>query len=296
MGHEHGPSAGRYDWPFRIGIALNIGFVVVEVVFGLLADSLALLADAGHNLSDVLGLFLAAGAYYLMRRRPTERHTYGWRASSILAALANALLLLVAVGAIGWEAIGRIGEPGAVSSSTIIWVAALGTVVNGLTAALFMRGRKEDLNIQGAFIHMAADAGVSLGVVVAGFAIQATGWTWLDPAVNLAIAIVILATTWRLLRESLHLAMGGVPSGIDVQAVRSYLRELPGVEAVHDLHVWAMSTTESALTAHLVKPDPKGDDKLLAEASEVLHERFDIDHTTIQWERGEDASCQASCE
>jgi cobalt-zinc-cadmium efflux system protein len=296
MSHEHGLSPGRYDWPFRIGIALNVGFVVVEVVFGLLADSLALLADAGHNLSDVLGLFLAAGAYYLMRRRPDERHTYGWGASSILAAVANALLLLVAVGAIGWEAIRRFGEPAAVSTSTIIWVAAVGTVINGVTAALFVRGRKEDLNIQGAFIHMAADAGVSLGVVAAGLAMQATGWTWLDPAVSLAIAAAILATTWGLLRESLHLAMGGVPSGIDVQAVRSYLRDLPGVEAVHDLHIWAMSTTGSALTAHLVKPDPEGDDALLAEATEALHRRFGIEHTTIQWERGQDAACQAPCE
>jgi len=284
-GHRLGGDRPDYGRAFALGAALNVGFVAVEVVFGLLSGSLALLADAGHNAGDVVGLLLAWGAHSLGQRQATARHTYGWRSASILAALFNALILLGAVGGIGWEAIRRLSSPAPVATNTVIWVAAAGTVVNTATALLFLRGRKEDLNVRGAFLHMAADAGVSLGVVAAGLVIRATGATWLDPAASLAIGVVILISGWDLFREALHLALGGVPRDVDLGEVRSYLGGLPGVERVHDLHVWAMSTTETALTAHLVKPDPAGDDELLAEATHGLEQRFDIDHVTIQWER-----------
>jgi cobalt-zinc-cadmium efflux system protein len=285
VSHDHDQAAPNYGRAFALGTVLNVGFVVVEVVFGLLSGSLALLADAGHNAGDVVGLLLAWGAHHLGQREPTARHTYGWRGASILAALLNALILLGAVGGIGWEAIQRLGSPAPVATTTVIWVAAAGTVVNTASALLFLRGRSEDLNIRGAFLHMAADAGVSLGVVVAGLVIRATGATWLDPAASLAIGVVILISGWDLFREALHLALGGVPRDVDLSEVRDYLSGLPGVERVHDLHVWAMSTTETALSAHLVKPDPAGDDELLAEATRSLEQRFDIDHVTIQWER-----------
>ena len=293
--HQHDHT--DYNRAFAIGVALNIGFIIVEIVFGLLADSLALLADAGHNLSDVLGLLLAWGASYMVKRRPTKRHTYGWRKSSILAALMNAIVLMTAIGAIAWEAIRRFSDPAPVGGQTIIIVAAIGVVINTATALLFISGRKHDLNIRGAFLHMAADAGVSAGVVVAGMIIIASGWMWIDPLVSIVIAVIILIGTWGLMRDAFNLALDAVPKGIDPQAVTDYLAGLPGVESVHDLHIWAMSTTETALTAHLVKPDSKNDDILIEKASRELHAQFGIEHVTLQWERWQELNhCGASCE
>jgi cobalt-zinc-cadmium efflux system protein len=286
-GHVHGPAARDFSRAFAIGIALNIGFVVVEAAYGFLANSLALLADAGHNLSDVLGLLLAWGAAALVRRRPTARHTYGLKRSSILASLANAILLLVAVGMIVWEAVHRLGQPQPVAETTVLWVAAVGIVINTVTALMFVRGGKSDINIRGAFLHMAADAAVSLGVVIAALAVMATGWLWLDPAVSIAIAIVITLGTWSLLRSSLNLALDAVPETIDRPAIEVYLAALPGVTEVHDLHIWAMSTTEVALTAHLVRPDCPVDDGLLGRSARELAERFGIAHSTIQIESGD---------
>ncbi|MDI6725710.1 MAG: cation diffusion facilitator family transporter [Smithellaceae bacterium] len=285
MIHEHNHAPHNYNRAFAIGVALNAAFVMVEATFGIMADSLALLADAGHNLSDVMGLLLAWGASILTRRTPSERRTYGLRKSTILAALFNAVILLAAVGGMAWEAVRRFNDPAEVAGSTIIIVASIGFVINGATALLFVSGRRGDLNIRGAFLHMVADAAVSLGVVVAGVAMLLTGWHWIDPAVSLVIAVVILVGTWGLLKASLNLAMDAVPAGIDPQAVKSYLKELPGVQAVHDLHIWGMSTTETALTAHLVKPQTQDDDEIIERASKELHERFGIDHTTLQWER-----------
>ena len=286
-GHAHGPAAQDFSRAFAIGVALNIGFVVVEAAYGFLANSLALLADAGHNLSDVLGLLLAWGAAALVKRRPTARHTYGLKRSSILASLANAILLLVAVGMIVWEAVHRFGQPQPVAETTVLWVAAVGIVINTVTALMFVRGGKSDINIRGAFLHMAADAAVSLGVVIAALAVMATGWLWLDPAVSIAIAIVITLGTWSLLRSSLDLALDAVPETIDRPAIEAYLAALPGVTEVHDLHIWAMSTTEVALTAHLVRPDCPVDDGLLGRSARELAERFGIAHSTIQIESGD---------
>lgn len=291
--HEH----SDYNRAFAIGVALNVAFIIIETVYGLMANSLALLADAGHNLSDVLGLLLAWGASYMVKRRPTQRHTYGWRKSSILAALMNALVLMVAIGAIAWEAIRRFNQPAPVAGQTIIIVAAIGVVINTITALLFISGRKHDLNIRGAFLHMAADAGVSAGVVVAGMIILASGWMWVDPLVSLVIAVVILIGTWGLMRDAFNLALDAVPKDIDPQVVGEYLSALPGVESVHDLHIWAMSTTETALTAHLVKPDSEDDDVLIEKARKELHEHFGIDHVTLQWERWQKMNhCGSSCE
>jgi len=295
--HEHHHEPADYSHAFKIGVALNVGFIVIEVVFGLAADSLALLADAGHNLSDVLGLLLAWGAGYLTQREATDRRTYGWRKSSILAALFNAIILLVAIGGIGWEAIRRFDDPSHVTGVTIIWVAAIGVMVNGITAFLFMSGRKRDLNIRGAFLHMAADAGVSAGVVLVGIGIIITGWQWLDSAVSLLIAGIIFVGTWGLLKDSFNLALDAVPRHIDAEDVKKYLSGLPGVSQVHDVHIWGMSTTEVALTAHLVKQRTEDDDSLIAEIKEELHRRFGIEHITIQWERGEAVlTCENSCE
>jgi cobalt-zinc-cadmium efflux system protein len=271
-------------------MTLNTAFIVAEVILGARAHSLALLADAGHNLGDVLGLGLAWVALLLGQRPPTERHTYGLRRASILAALANATLLLVAVGGIAWESLRRLGDPQSVATNVVMAVAGVGVIINGISALLFISGRKEDINIRGAFLHMAADAAVCLGVVAAGWAMARTGWLWLDPAVSLVIGAVIIWGTWSLLRESLHLAMDAVPPGVRLPDVASYLRALPGITAVHDLHIWAMSTTEIALTAHLVKPDAEVDDALLMRINRDLHDRFRIEHTTIQFER-EDGRC-----
>jgi cobalt-zinc-cadmium efflux system protein len=282
--HEH-EFRSSFQRAFVIGIALNVAFVLTEAVFGLLAHSLALLADAGHNLSDVLGLLLAWGANRLALRAPTLRRTYGLRRSTILAALANAMMLLIAIGSIATEAIGRLSHPVPVKGEMVILVAAAGVIVNALTARLFWSGRHHDLNVRGAFLHMAADAAVSVGVVVAGLFIRWTGALWIDPLVSLAIVVVIGLGTWGLLRESLDLAMDAVPRHIDPAAVRRYLEGLPGIHGVHELHIWAMSTTQAALTVHLVKPDPAGDDELLMEVMRALREEYGITHPTIQWER-----------
>ena len=285
--HHHAPT--NFNRAFAVGIALNLSFVVVEAVFGAVAHSLALLADAGHNLSDVLGLVLAWGATVLVRRLPTKRRTYGLRRSSILASLINALLLLIAIGAIAWEAIQRLQHPQAVASAVVMGVAAAGILVNGITAWLFAAGRKGDLNIRGAFQHMAADAVVSLGVVLAALAMRFTGWLWLDPAVSLVIVVVIAVGTWGLLRDSVNLALDAVPQSIDPGQVETYLAALPGVNAVHDLHIWGMSTTDAAMTVHLVKPDASIDDALLARINADMHRMFHIDHTTVQFELGDAA-------
>lgn len=280
-GHVHAVGHGR---AFVIGIVLNLGFVVIEAAYGFLAGSMALLSDAGHNLSDVLGLAIAWGAAILAKRSRTSKFTYGLRSSSILAALFNALLLLIAVGGIAWESILRLIEPEPVAAGTVMVVAGIGILVNGFTAYLFMSGSKDDLNIRGAFLHMAADAAVSLGVVFAAAIILWTDATWVDPMISLAIAGVIVWTTWDLLRQSLTLSLQGVPSGISVPEVRTCLEELPGVARVHHLHVWAMSTTETALTVHLVMPEGHPGDRFLAEAQRELKKRFGIGHATLQIE------------
>ena len=292
-GHGHSHSSPDNNLAFAVGVVLNLAFVGVEVGFGIAANSLALLSDAAHNLSDVFGLLIAWGAIYLGNSLPTKRRTYGLRRSSILAALINAIGLLVVVGGIAWEAIVRFGQPEGVHGGTVIWVAAGGVVINTISALFFMAGRKKDLNVKGAFLHMVGDAAVSLAVVLIGAGILMTGWNWLDPAISVAICGVIVWGTWGLLRESLALAMDAVPEGIDAQAVEAYLAALPGVAAVHDLHIWGMSTTEAALTAHLVMPEPPANDKLLGDVCHDLRHRFEIGHVTIQIERGDIACHQA---
>lgn len=293
--HQHrGPTS--FSFAFATGVVLNVLFVALEVIFGVLAHSLALIADAGHNLSDVIGLVLAWAATALSQRAPTERRTYGLRSSTILAALFNAILLLVAVGGIIWEAIRRLATPPPVAGWTVIWLAAIGIFVNAVTAGLFMSGWKRDLNIRAVFIHMCADAAVSLGVVVAGTAIVLTGRLWIDPLVSLLVAGVIISGTVSLLRDSLNLALHAVPAGIEMREVRQYLAALPHVIAVHDLHVWPMSTTETALTAHLVRDIPECDCSLLAQAAAELRDRFQIHHATLQFETPEHDCILASGE
>lgn len=279
---HHGPVS--HDRAFAIGIALNVVFVVVEAFYGWASDSLALLADAGHNLSDVAGLILAWAAAAAGRLRPTSRRTYGWARASILAALANAMLLLFAMGALALEAIQRLQSSEPVGGLTVIVVAAIGVVVNGVTAALFMSGSKSDVNIRGAFLHMAGDALVSLGVVAAGALYLYYGWAWLDPVVSLVIAVVIVVGAWGLLRQSLHLAFDGVPEGIDLADVHACLAAQPGVVSVHDLHVWALGTSEVALSAHLVMPGGHPGDSFFVVLAEQLEHRFQIRHPTIQIE------------
>ncbi len=293
--HRHAGRGGDHGHAFAVGVAINLGFVLVEVVAGLFAGSLALLSDAAHNLGDVLGLLLAWGAGRLALRPRSARRTYGMRRSTILAALANAILLLLAVGAIAAEAIRRLGHPAPVAGLPVILVAAAGVLVNGATALLFRAGRHHDLNVRGAFLHMAADAGVSLGVVAGGLVIRFAGWTWLDPALSLAIGVVIAVGTWGLLRESLDLAMDAVPAGIDPARVEAWLTALPGVTAVHDLHIWGMSTSEVALTAHLVTRPGTMDDAALHRAAAGLDGTFGIGHSTIQVEVGDPANgcCRA---
>jgi len=287
--HVHAPAS--FGMAFAVGIGLNLTFVAVEFVYGVLANSVALMADAGHNLSDVLGLVIAWIASILTRRAPSSRYTYGLGGSSILAALFNAVLLLLAVGAIAWEAVLRLFHPEPVASGIVMIVAAVGIIVNGVTAALFASGRKGDLNIRGAFLHMIADAAVSAGVVAAGLIILYTGWLWLDPLASLVIVGVIVWTTWSLLRDSLAMSVGAVPSSIDPQAVRSYLASCTGVAAVHDLHIWPLSTMENALTAHLVFPGGHPGDEFLLMAATELRRRFGIGHTTLQIEISEETAC-----
>ncbi|QYE35800.1 cation diffusion facilitator family transporter [Polymorphobacter sp. PAMC 29334] len=282
-GHSHAPPKD-FSTAFIIGIVLNLGFVAVEAAYGFLANSVALLADAGHNLSDVAGLAAAWGATALAKRAASERFTYGMRSSSILAALFNAVLLLVAVGAIALEAIRRLGDPQPVGGVTVMAVAAAGIAVNGVTAWLFARGREGDINVRAAFAHMMSDALVSAGVVVAGFVILETGWTWLDPIVSLVIAATIIWGTWGLLRDSMTLALQGVPPGVELDAVRSRLAALPGVAQTHHVHIWPVSTTETALTAHLLCPAGHPGDAFLCEAAHMLEHDFGIGHATFQIE------------
>jgi cobalt-zinc-cadmium efflux system protein len=285
LGHSHAPK--DFGAAFAVGTILNFAYVIVQALYGFWAHSLALLADAGHNLGDVLGLLMAWWASHLVKTLPTERRTYGLGRCSILAALANGAILLVAVGAITWEAIRRFSDPAPVAGSTITWVAALGILINTGTALMFLRNRHEDLNVKGAFLHMAADAAISGGVVIAGILISLSGWHWIDPTVSILINLVIVWGTWHLVRDATDLALDAVPQGIDAAAVRRYLEELPGICAVHDLHIWALSTTQTALTAHLVKEDDKLDDSLLDTIRGELQHRFKIGHATIQFESGD---------
>jgi len=281
-GHDHAlPGHGR---AFGIGIALNVGFVIIEAWYGWLTGSLALLADAAHNLSDVGGLLLAWAAFAAARLKPDQRHTYGWRRGSILAGFANAFILLVAMGSLAWEAVHRFSEPQPIAAGTVIAVAAVGIVINAVTAWLFMAGSKSDLNIRGAFLHMAADALVSAGVVVAGLLYLWQGWSWIDPLASLLIAAVVVIGTWSLFRQSLHLLFDGVPEHIELAEVMATLQRVPGVASVHDLHVWAMSTAEQALTAHLVSNGDFSNNDILLAAQRMLRERFGIEHVTLQIE------------
>ena len=288
--HGHGHAPASFDRAFAIGIALNTGFAVLEAGFGFWTGSVALLADAGHNLSDVLGLAIAWGGAALAKSAPSKRFTYGLKGSTILAALANALLLLVAIGAIAMEAVNRFSAPATIAGGTVAAVAGAGIVVNGVTAWLFARGRHGDVNVRGAYLHMLSDALVSAGVVIAGLAIAATGLGWIDPVVSLAIAALIFWQTWGLLRETVEMSLAAVPRGIDYDAVAAALAQLPGVERVHDLHIWPMSTTEPVLTAHLVMPEGSPGDTFLLDAQDMLHDRFGIGHATLQVE------CGAGCD
>ncbi len=295
--HDHSHGAGHVHAPaefgriFLVGMALNIGFVIVEAVYGILANSVALLADAGHNLGDVLGLAVAWAGYELSRRPPTARFTYGLRSSSILAALANALLLLLTTGAVSWEAIWRLSEPQPVATGTVMAVAAIGILVNGGTALLFASGRKGDINLRGAFLHMTADAAVSFGVVVAALVIRLTSWNWLDPVVSLAINVFIVWSAWGLLAEGTRMSLGAVPAQIDPAKVRAFLAARPGVTGLHDLHIWSMSTTETALTAHLVMPAGHPGDAFLHETADELREHFSVHHATLQIEIDSTIAC-----
>jgi cobalt-zinc-cadmium efflux system protein len=291
-GHDHAHDPGHSHVPkdfgfiFAIVTALNVGLVVVQVAFGVMANSVALLADAGHNFGDALALLLAWGAHVMAKASPTRRYTYGYRSASILAALANGVILLVATGAIAWEAIQRFSEADEVAGMTVMIVAALGIGINGISAWLLMAGQAGDLNIRGAFLHLVGDALVSVGVVVAGGLILLTGLHWIDPAASLVISAVIVWSTWGLLRNAVNLSLGAVPHGINPDAVRTYLEGLPGVKCIHDLHIWAMSTTETALTVHLVMPQGQTGtgDAFLRQLSQELHQRFEIDHPTVQIE------------
>lgn len=287
--HHHGPD--DFNRAFAIGIVLNLLFVGVEAGYGLFADSLALVADAGHNLSDVMTLVVAWAAMTIAKRSATARHTYGFKKGTLLASLGSALFLYAALGVILWEAVGRLQSPVPVHGMTITVVAAIGVVINTLTALLFMAGRKKDLNLKAAFLHMAADAVVSAGVVVSGLVITATGWNMVDPVLSIVIALFILVAGWGLLKDSLHLTLAGVPPHIDAEEVLAYLTTLPEVVCVHDLHIWATSTTENVLTAHLIMPSG-GNDAFLHETAEYLRHHFDIHHTTLQIEQSDrDAVC-----
>jgi cobalt-zinc-cadmium efflux system protein len=283
-GHRHDHGSNGHGRAFAIGIALNLGFVIIEAWYGFQTGSLALLADAAHNLGDVGGLLLAWMAYAAAKLRPSSRKTYGWQRGSILASFVNAAILLVAMGSLGWEAVQRLQQPAPIAAGTVMLVAAIGVLINAATAMLFMSGGKNDLNIRGAFLHMAADALVSVGVIIAGALYLWQGWTWIDPLTGIIIAIVVIFGTWSMFRQSLHLLFDGVPEHISVIEVRQSLAAIAGVGSVHDLHVWAMSTSEPALTAHLVVRDERSSDGILRDAQVVLHERFGIHHVTLQLE------------
>ena len=290
-GHHHHHVPASFGRAFAIGAALNVGFVLVEGIYGLISGSVALLADAGHNLGDVLGLLTAWGASRLALRQPSDRFTYGLRSSSMLAALFNATTLLLVTGGVVTESLHRLFMPGPVAGSTVMGVAAIGIVVNGATAALFASGGKDDINVRGAFLHMLSDAVVSAGVVVAGGVLWLTGWAWVDPVVSLAISGLIVWGTWGLLRESLNMVLHAVPDAIEPRKVREALAALPGVSALHDLHIWPMSTTETALTCHLVMPGGHPGDAFLAEACQMLHTKYKIGHSTLQVEVDEGFAC-----
>ncbi len=286
--HHHGAPPAGHDRAFAIGTLLNVSFVAAEIVFGLTANSVALLADAAHNFGDVLSLLLGWGAAWLARRPPTQRRTYGWGRSSILAALLNATILLIGVGAIGVEAVQRLFTPAPVEEWTVMVVAAVGIAVNGATALMFLRGRADDINIRAQFLHMMTDAGVSASVVVAGLLIMLTGWLWVDPLASIAIGVVIVMATWGLMRESIDLAMDAVPGGVPHDDVQAYLASVPGVQEVHDLHIWGLSTTQTALTAHLVFAGTSAEGRLV-DVTRELRERFGIGHATLQIENGDEA-------
>ena len=284
-GHQHGPKS--YGRAFAIGISLNIVFVILETVYGVSTGSVALVADAAHNLSDVLGLAFAWAALVLAQRKPSRRRTYGLRKTTVLAALGNSVFLLVAVGGVAWEALGRLRHPSNVEGGVVMAVAAVGVVINGVSAMLFAKGRKGDANVKGAFLHLASDAAVSFGVVIAGGIILKTGWMAIDPLISLVVSFVILVGTWSLLKQSVNLALDAVPEGIDAEAVNTYLLALPGVLEVHDLHIWAMSTTETALTAHLVMETNTCEPRFLGDVGAALHDKFKIEHSTLQVEAPE---------
>ncbi len=291
MSHDHNHQTGNYNRAFAIGVVLNVIFVAIEAGYGVAAGSLALIADAGHNLTDVLSLLIAWGAALLATKPATEKRTYGFRKVTIMASLSSAILLLVALGAITWEAIGRFFDPKPVEGMTVIAVAAIGVVINTITALLFVSGQKHDLNIRGAFLHMAADAGVSFGVVVAGIIIMVTGWLMIDPLISLLIVAVILVGTWSLLRDSMNLAIDSVPKGIDMAGIKRHLTNLEHVSQIHDLHVWPLSTTEVALSVHLIIVDDSLNNDFLSKLQQQLHDRFSIEHSTIQVERQDDGPC-----
>ena len=293
--HHHQHAAPDYSRAFAVGVALNVIFVVIEVAYGVMANSLALITDAGHNLSDVLGLLLAWGATYLAGKRPSRRRTYGYSRATILASMFSGLLLLAAVAVISWEAINRFFTPSEPAGQTIMMVAGIGVLINSITAWFFVSGKDHDLNIRGAYLHMAADALVSLGVVISGFVIWKFGLKWFDPLSSLLIAAVIFWSTWGLLRDSLNLAIDAVPRDIDPEVIRKWLLDQPGVEGLHDLHIWPISTTQTALTAHLLMPEPPADDEFLHDLAMQLQEMFKISHATFQIERGDhDHPCKQS--
>ncbi|MCW9706681.1 cation diffusion facilitator family transporter [Fodinibius salsisoli] len=285
MTHDHSPHAQTYGQAFAIGIGLNIVYVAVEIVYGLLIDSSALLADAGHNASDVLSLVFAWFAMAVAQKRPSLKYTYGLRRSTILVSILNALLLFGAAGIIGWEAWQKFFEPAEIAGTKVMIVAGIGIVINTITALLFIKGQKSDLNIKGAFLHMAADAGVSVGVVISGLLINITGYNWIDPVTSFLILIIIVYSTWQLFIDSINLALDAVPENIDYQKVREFLKDHEGVKAVHDLHIWAMSTTENALSVHLVTD--AASDELLKKLKHALHEEFGIEHSTLQLEQAD---------
>jgi cobalt-zinc-cadmium efflux system protein len=286
--HPHHHEVANYNRAFAIGISLNVVFVIIEASYGILAGSMALLADAGHNLSDVVSLILAWGASILAKKAATAKRTYGLRKATVMAALISSIMLFIALGAIAWESINRILNPQPVEGMTVIVVASIGVVINTITALLFFKGQKQDLNIRGAFLHMAADAAVSLGVVIAGLFILFKGWLWIDPLVSLLIVAIILVGTWRLFRESFNYAMDAVPENIDLQKIQQYLLDLEQVDSLHDLHVWPLSTSETALTVHLVVKNNPLDNAFLSQLQHDLHDHYAIEHATIQLESIDD--------
>jgi len=289
--HSHTHEVKDFGKAFAIGIALNVAFIIIEVIYGFIINSLALIADAGHNLSDVLGLAIAWVASYLVKKSATKKYTYGMKKSSVLAAFLNAMILLVAIGIIIWEAIRRFAQPQPIEGTTMMIVAGIGVVINAVTALLFFSGRKQDLNIKGAFLHMAADAGISFGVVLVGLLLTITNYYWIDPVVSIVIALIIFWGTWDLLKDSTSLALDAVPKGIDREGVEKYLDSISEIESFHDLHIWAMSTTETALTVHAVVEESCFRNELIEKISEELRHRFNIVHTTIQIEDEREEDC-----